>query len=210
MVPYIREPGTAWRGVVRARNIISESDVPEMNAPNSAFSFAAVANRLRPWRIARVALVTGALGAVAIAVPAQAQYQQELRNDMRRCSAGSGPAIMVTVDGIKSSSGKLRVQSYRGTAAEWLQKGRWLSRIEVPARAGSMTFCLPVDAAGSYAIAIRHDVQGNGKTDLTTDGGGMSNNPAISIFNLGKPSHTKTAFTVGNEVKSIRIQMRYM
>lgn len=162
----------------------------------------------------RVRRALGGLALAAIAltasVPALAQYKQELRNDLRRCSAGSGPAVLVTVDGVKSSSGKLRVQSYRSTAADWLQKGRWLSRIEVPARAGTMTFCMPVPAEGRYGIAVRHDVNGNGDTDIRTDGGAMSNNPSINIFNLGKPSYTKTGFTVGNGVKTIRIQMKYM
>jgi uncharacterized protein (DUF2141 family) len=152
-----------------------------------------------------------ALGAIALttAAPALAQYRQEVRNDLHRCNASAGPAVMVTVDGVRTSTGKLRVQSYRATSGEWLQKGRWLSRIELPARAGTMTICVPVAAAGSYAIAVRHDVNGNGDTDLRSDGGGMSNNPSINIFNLGKPSVTKTAFPVGNGVKSIRVQMKY-
>ena len=154
------------------------------------------------------ALALGAAG-LGIASPALAQYNQELRNDMRHC-AGERPAVMVTVDGVKSSSGKVRVQAYRATAADWLQKGRWLSRIEAPAKAGTMTFCVPVEAAGRYAIAVRHDVNGNGGTDIRTDGGAMSNNPSINIFNLGKPSYTKTGFDVGRGVKSIRVQMRYM
>jgi uncharacterized protein (DUF2141 family) len=37
----------------------------------------------------------------------------------------------------------------------------------------------------------------------------MSNNPSINIFNLGKPSYKKTAFSVGNEVKTISIAMKY-
>jgi uncharacterized protein (DUF2141 family) len=37
----------------------------------------------------------------------------------------------------------------------------------------------------------------------------MSNNPSISIFNLGKPSYDKTAFSVGDGVKTISIRMRY-
>ena len=80
----------------------------------------------------------------------------------------------------------------------------------MPAKRGTMMFCLPVPKSGTYAIAVRHDVNGNGKTDLSTDGGGMSNDPSINIFNLGKPSYKKTAFEVGNEVKSISIQMKYM
>ena len=82
--------------------------------------------------------------------------------------------------------------------------------IELPARAGSMTVCVPLPDAGSYGIAVRHDVNGNGKTDLSSDGGGMSNNPSINIFNLGKPSYTKTAFAVGNGPRTITITMKYM
>jgi uncharacterized protein (DUF2141 family) len=153
-----------------------------------------------------------ALGALtfAVAAPALAQYRQPIGNDMNKCTVDGGPAVMVTVDGIKSSTGRVRVQSYRATASEWLAKGRWLNRIEVPARAGTMRFCMPVPAAGSYGIAVRHDANGNGETDLSKDGGAMSNNPSINILNLGKPNFRKTAVSVGNEVKAIRIQMRYM
>lgn len=173
---------------------------------SSTFSHSPKRARVPGRRLALAALALSLVGAA----PALAQYKQELRNDMHRCAAGAGPAIMVTVDGIKSSSGKLRVQSYRATSADWLQKGRWLSRIEVPARAGSMSFCLPVSAAGKYAVAVRHDVNGNGDTDIRTDGGAMSNNPSINIFNLGKPNVSKTAFPVGDGVKSIRVQMKYL
>jgi len=72
-----------------------------------------------------------------------------------------------------------------------------------------MTFCMPVPANGSYGIGVRHDVNGNGETDLTQDGGGVSNNPSINVFNLGKPSYDKAAFPVSG-VRSITINMRYM
>lgn len=153
-------------------------------------------------------LAVGAL-AFAGAVPAQAQYRQKIGNDMAQCRSDKGPAIMVTVDGIKASTGRVRVQSYNATAADWLKKGRWLTRTDSAAKAGTMTFCVPVPAAGSYAIAVRHDLDGDGATDLFGDGGAMSNNPSINIFNLGKPSIAKTAITVGSGVKSIRVQMRY-
>ena len=160
----------------------------------------------------RALAAMGATAALCLATasPAVAQYRNEIRNDMGRCNAGDGPAMMVTVDGIKASQGKLRVQAYHANAAEWLKKGKWLSRIEVPARAGTMTFCVPLPKSGTYGIAVRHDLNGNGDTDITSDGGGMSNNPSINIFNLGKPSYTKVGVPVGGGVKSIRIQMRYM
>ncbi|MCB2060115.1 MAG: DUF2141 domain-containing protein [Novosphingobium sp.] len=147
---------------------------------------------------------------LAIASPVQAQFRKKIDNDLTKCYAGSGPAVMVTVSGINSGQGIVRVQSYRGIESDWLKKGRWISRIEAPARAETMTFCLPVPSPGTYAIAVRHDINGNRKTDITQDGGGMSNNPSINIFNLGKPSYKKTAIRVGGDVKSISIVMKYM
>jgi len=148
---------------------------------------------------------------LSFTAPAHAQYKQEITNDPSRCRSGAGPAIQVTATDVSASTGIVRVQLYRGTQQDWLASGRWIYRMEAPARAGRMTFCMPVPQAGTYGIAIRHDLNGNGKTDLTRDGGGMSNNPSINIFNLGKPNYRKTAFTVGaNEVKSMTIQMRYL
>ena len=136
-------------------------------------------------------------------------YRNRIANTMRSCAPGAGPAVRVTINGIKSSTGTVRAQVYNATRADWLERGRWLNRIELPARQGRMTVCMPVPKSGAYAIAVRHDANGNGETDLRSDGGAMSNNPSINIFNLGKPSHTKTAFSVGNGVKSITINMRY-
>ncbi len=158
-------------------------------------------------KMLNTAMAALALGSLAISAPAVAQYKQKISNDPAKCR-GSGPAVKVTISGVKASSGTVRVQSYRGVKADWLQKGRWLSRIEVPAKAGTMSFCVPVPRNGTYGIAVRHDVNGNRKTDIFKDGGGMSNNPSINIFNMGKPSYKKTAFQVSG-VKSISIRMRY-
>ena len=161
-------------------------------------------------RLAASALTLGAgLAALAMAAPVQAQYNQYIRHDAAQCR-DDGPAVRITVSGVKASRGTLRVQLYRATRADWLETGRWLNRIEVPARAGMMSVCMPAPGPGTYGIAIRHDINGNGETDLTQDGGGMSNNPAINVFNLGKPSFSKVAFTLGREVKAMTIRMRYM
>jgi uncharacterized protein (DUF2141 family) len=135
---------------------------------------------------------------------------QEIDNDMSRCADGKGPAVLVTVRGLKAASGKIRVQSYPATSSAWLAKSRWLHRIETRANAGSMNFCVPVPAEGKYGIAVRHDLNGNGKTDISSDGGGFSNNPSINIFNLGKPSVGKVAFQAGPGVTRITINLKYM
>lgn len=164
----------------------------------------------RTRRLVVASAVGLAVAGLSLSAPVMAQYKQELRHEMRRCSAGSGPAVLVTIDGVRNGSGVIRVQSYRATAADWMQKGRWLSRIEVPAQAGSMAICVPVSSEGSYGIAVRHDVNGNGSTDLRTDGGAISNNPSINVFNLGKPSVSKAAFDVGHGVRAITVHMKYM
>ena len=172
------------------------------------------------WKLRRIASVAGAalalgLGASVPSAPLAAQansssdYRNVIRNNMRACAPGSGPAVRVTIHGIKSSNGTVRAQIYNGTSSDWLESGRWLNRIEMPARRGRMTVCLPVPASGSYAVAVRHDVNGNGSTDIRTDGGAMSNNPSISIFNLGKPNIDSTRFSVGGGVSSIAVTMKY-
>ena len=159
--------------------------------------------------LAALALLGAGGAALSLAVPAQAQtYRQVIPNDMSKCRGG--PAIRVNVTGVSTSSGTMRVQLYRGIASDWLEDGRWLYRIETPARAGNMSFCLPAPEAGPYGVAVRHDVNNNGKTDLRSDGGAMSNNPSLNIFNLGKPSYSKTRFNVGTGVTTITINMRYM
>ncbi|MEP3052003.1 MAG: DUF2141 domain-containing protein [Erythrobacter sp.] len=152
-----------------------------------------------------------ASGAAMLSAPAfaQSEYRQQISNNMRQCAPGQGPAVRVTLRGVKNASGKVRIQVYRGTREDWLESGRYLNRIEVPARRGTMTFCLPVPASGSYAIAARHDVNGNNETDIRQDGGAMSNNPSINIFNLGRPSVSKTRFNAGSGVSAISMQMRY-
>lgn len=171
-------------------------------------------------RIKRIACGTGLAAILAFggmvptaisAAPASgtSDYGNTITNDMRACAPGGGPAVRVTVEGVKSSTGKVRAQIYNGTSADWLEKGRWLNRIEIPARRGRMTICMPVPKRGSYAIAVRHDANNNNETDISEDGGAMSNNPSINIFNLGRPGVDKTRFNVGNGVSSISITMKY-
>ena len=159
--------------------------------------------------VATTGLAALALTALAAPAPAEAQYRQKISNNPAKCAGGAGPAVRVTVTDIRESTGTMRVQSYRGTKEDWLEKGKWIYRMEAPAKAGSMTFCMPLPRPGTYAIAVRHDVNGNGDTDIFADGGAMSNNPSINIWNLGKPSYKKTRFDVGPGVESISIRMRY-
>ncbi|MEL7687179.1 DUF2141 domain-containing protein [Citromicrobium bathyomarinum] len=158
----------------------------------------------------RLALGLLASGMVAMPVASQAQYEQRISNNLANCAPGKGPAIRVTITDIKSSTGKVRLHSYYAKKSDWLKKGRWLKRIDIPAKAGTMTFCIPVDAPGEYALGARHDKNGNDEDDITIDGAAMSNDPPINIFNLGKPSVKKATFTVGSGVTNVTMRMRYL
>lgn len=160
----------------------------------------------------KVVLGLASMGALFAASPVMA-HGQEIGNDLDRCGASAkGPALLVDVRGFAAPTGTIRVQSYPATRGAWLSKGAWLNRIESAVRLsnGAMRFCMPVPEPGRYGIAVRHDRDGNGKTDFSRDGGGFSNNPSINIFNLGKPSVDKAAVKVGPGVTRITINLKYM
>ena len=159
---------------------------------------------------------SGALMLAGYAVVANAGTV--IPNDLSKCSAGKGPSILVTVRGLKGNKGKrldgkVRVQAYHGTKQDWLKRGRWLNRVERLPKGKSMNFCLPVPKAGAYGVAVRHDINGNGKTDLSNDGGGFSNNPKLSTFRIitGRTGVklSSAKINVGNGVKKIVIDMNY-
>lgn len=160
-------------------------------------------------RIAGAAALVAVLTA-GLATPVGAQqYRRELKHSIVPCQ-GSGPAVWLHIVDIKSATGKMRIELYPGTQEDWLERGRWLNRIEVPAQRGSMQICMPIPSPGDYAIAMRHDANDNNQTDITVDGGGMSNNPSINIFNLGRPSIDRTRFRIGREILPMTIRMRYL
>lgn len=146
-------------------------------------------------------------GALALATPAEGQAA--LGPDAASCRPGSdSPAVLVNVTGFKNRAGGLRVQLYGSNPKDFLARGRKLRRIELPVtRSGTMRVCVAVPRAGTYAIVVRHDVDGNNKSGWS-DGGGFSQNPDISITDL-KPRHREVAFAVGNGVKPIDVVLNY-
>ena len=160
----------------------------------------------------KVAMGLLPVAAILAAVPALA-HSEVIANNLDRCSeSAKGPALLVDVRGFAAATGKVRVQTYPATKNAWLAKGAWLNRIDTVVRPsnGGLRFCMPVPEPGRYAIAVRHDRDGDGKTSISRDGGGFSNNPSISIFNLGKPSVDKAAVKVGPGVTRITIKLQYM
>jgi uncharacterized protein (DUF2141 family) len=119
-----------------------------------------------------------------------------------------GPAALVHVDGLKVRSGTLRVQVYGSEPTDFLAKGRWLKRVELPVPGqGRPTVCVALPKTGTYAIAVRHDVDGQGKSGWN-DGGGFSRNPKLSLFDY-KPKFAEVAIAVGDGPRQVDVVMNY-
>lgn len=128
--------------------------------------------------------------------------------DGAACAAAHGPAMLVSVSGFKARTGTLRVQVYGDNPGDWLARGRKLRRIEAPVSgAGPVDVCVTLPAAGRYAVAVRHDLNGDRKSGWS-DGGGFSRNPRISLLHL-KPDFRDVVVPVGNGVKRVDVTMQY-
>ena len=145
-----------------------------------------------------------AMALVASAAPAQAA----LGPDAASCRDGAdGPAVLVNVSGFKAPTGRVRAQIY--DSSNFLVKGKRVRRIDLPATgSGPMQVCVARPKAGSYAVAVRHDVNGNNKSGDWNDGGGFSRNPKLSLLKL-KPSYEQVAIPVGNGVKGVGVTLNY-
>jgi uncharacterized protein (DUF2141 family) len=130
------------------------------------------------------------------------------------CAPGAGkPAMLVRVLGLKIRTGKVRVQSYGGDPARYFDKGTYLERVDVPTPAnGPVDVCMPVPRPGAYAVSIRHDLNGSGKSDMT-DGGGFSGNPSVSLLDVvfkRRPSPVQVEVKVANGVTRVPIVLNYV
>ena len=144
--------------------------------------------------------------AALCAVPASADPREASPNDPT-CRIGGKPAVQVRVNGLKNGSGKIRVQAYGPGPRNYLKKGAWAGRVDVPLSGRrSLDVCLPLPAAGTYSVAVRHDANANKKSDWN-DGGGFSRNPKLGL--TSKPSFAETAIRVGNGPARISVVLNY-
>ena len=153
--------------------------------------------------------LTSSIAASALLFVAPAAAQAALGPDAASCAPGAGePAVLVNVTVFKNRAGKVRVQLYGGNPADFLAKGKWVRRVDLPVTSsGSMKVCVALPKAGNYAVAVRHDADGNGKSGMS-DGGGFSRNPDISLLNL-KPKYREVVIPVGPGVKPVDVILNY-
>lgn len=128
------------------------------------------------------------------------------------CTDGK-PAMLVRVEGLKSRSGVIRVQSYGGDPSRYFDKGAYLERVQVRVPpAGPVEVCMPVPKPGTYAVSVKHDANGNGSTDIGSDGGGFSGNPNLSLLDVlfkRKPSPVQVEVHVAG-VTTVPVRLNYV
>lgn len=151
----------------------------------------------------------GALAALATIPVAPARATAAvLGPDAAACNQADSPAVLVRVEGFKTRSGSIRVQLYGDNPADFLAKGKKIKRIDLPVTpSGPMQICVALPQSGNVAVAVRHDIDGDGKSSLS-DGGGFSRNPKLSLFKL-KPDYRDVVVSVGKETKVLDVKLNY-
>lgn len=136
-------------------------------------------------------------------------------DDTAACRQGGGPAVLIEVVGMKDARGALRLELYPATKDGFLaddvvllRSGRTFRRTELrPAPYPSGRLCLRVPSPGSYALALLHDRDGDGKFSVLRDGVGF---PANRPLGRSRPTVEDGHVVVGGGVLRIRIVVNYL
>lgn len=153
-----------------------------------------------------------ALGAAAVAATAMpvAAGATPVGPYAGLCASGKA-AVLARVSGFKAPRGTLSVKLYASNANSFLEKGKYLRKVEVPVRrAGAVDVCVPVPASGRYALAVRHEV---GAKKSRSDGGGFSGNPSVSLIDVAlsrKPRLDKVSFLVNGKTRLVPVTLQYL
>ena len=122
----------------------------------------------------------------------------------------SSSTVLIEVSGFKNTRGTLNCRLF--TKAADFPDGEGIVTLRVPIT-GSNTSCSFSNVEpGTYAIAVVHDENGNGKLDknfvgVPSEGYGVSNN---KTYALSAPKWNESNFTLGTaESKALPVKLRY-
>ena len=122
----------------------------------------------------------------------------------------SPSSVLIEVSGFKNTRGTLNCRLF--TKAADFPDGEGIVTLRVPIT-GSNTSCSFSNVEpGTYAIAVVHDENGNGKLDknfvgVPSEGYGVSNN---KTYALSAPKWDESSFALGaTESKALLVKLRY-
>jgi uncharacterized protein (DUF2141 family) len=121
-----------------------------------------------------------------------------------------GGAVTLNFENVRNARGMLRVcLTTNPRAFPDCSRDSHARTLSVPATATSARF--EGLAAGTYAVSLIHDENGNGRMDMALvmprEGFGFSRNPRIG---MGPPRFDAAAFAVGTAPVSQTVRVRYM
>ncbi len=116
--------------------------------------------------------------------------------------------LTINLTGVRASTGLVKVALLDSQAA-WDGQAAPVNATGAPPEGDSATFHFADLKAGTYAVAITHDENGNGKLDsnivgMPTEGYGFSNNPQV----MRKPTFEEARFEVGQDDLVIAVDLR--
>lgn len=119
-------------------------------------------------------------------------------------------SILIAVKNIKDARGEITVDLHGADPEKFLKSGAKLERLRVPAEKGEMHICMPVESAGTYAVAIYQDRDSNTKLNKTWIGlpaepYGVSRDAPMR---LGPPKHKDAAFEVTGPMTPVTVTLR--
>lgn len=150
---------------------------------------------------------------LALAAPAAAQAQ--VIGGPASCAGIRGPALQVTVTGLKDRTGRLKLELYPANADDFLKDDTDLVRegkvfrrawAQTPA-SGPVVLCIRAPAPGRYALLFTHDRDGKNKFNFWRDGAGF-----VGTGKLGRsrPQVDQAIVTVGTGLTPVTVRAQYL
>ncbi|MBB5712458.1 DUF2141 domain-containing protein [Sphingomonas xinjiangensis] len=146
----------------------------------------------------------------AVAAAATTYAQQD-----GSCSNASGPPLHVKVVGLKDLSGRLKLEIFPPTEADFLKddrklkaEGRSFRRVwsgSPPGRDAAL--CIRAPGPGTWAVLFTHDRDGKNKFNPWRDGAGLPSNHPLG---LTRPKVKPALVTIPAGGMSIEIRAQYL
>jgi len=122
----------------------------------------------------------------------------------------SSSTVLIEVSGFKNTRGTLNCRLFNKAAD--FPDGEGIVTLRVPITGPNTSCSFSNVEPGTYAIAVVHDENGNGKLDknfvgVPSEGYGVSNN---KTYALSAPKWDESSFTLGTtESKALLVKLRY-
>lgn len=127
------------------------------------------------------------------------------------CATATSAQLTVRVEGVRSTKGKLLLSVYRSADGFPMDAAKAVTSQVVDAKTPATDVRFADLPAGTYAIALMHDENGNGKMDtnfmgIPKEGNAASNN---AKGRMGPPKFADAKFQYSGQAQQIKLNINY-